>query len=430
MAEVVAVVNKSEHVEEQSITRSYKLSSGLFFNADHGFLEAIVRGLRSGFLKSSEYRQICQCTTFDDVKLALGDTDYSGVLGNINQKLTKEKIMERCTEHFVSQFKFIRKQAVGSLSTFMDFISYEHLIDNISFLISSLIQRQGNADEDYVPDEIDTAEMLAKCNPLGYHPQLKTILAVFENSMDSSGDGLMDLYRTVLVDMPVAKYFGTYFKSQNSLDAKGGQSELSRIYTEGEFEVITNNVKKLWLEDFYQFCKKLGGDTAIMMSEFLEFEADYRSIEMTMNSFGTALNDSNERDAERKGLFPNIGKLYPRTTEKKWQDINDVNRLGDNLVNFFPYEMLWNKAQEDGKSSDDVVANMSDLLKEYEIKFCRLAFDDQSHFSCFYGWAKLKQAELRNLRYILSCIGQRQTDPKILNKWIPAFPPLGQSAFA
>ncbi len=52
------------------------------FNAEYGYLEAVLRGFRSGFLKDSEYRQICQCENLEDVKLALGDTDYLNVLQN------------------------------------------------------------------------------------------------------------------------------------------------------------------------------------------------------------------------------------------------------------------------------------------------------------------------------------------------------------
>ncbi len=39
------------------------------FNAEHGYLEAMVRGFRSGFLREYEYRQLTQCDVLEDVKV-------------------------------------------------------------------------------------------------------------------------------------------------------------------------------------------------------------------------------------------------------------------------------------------------------------------------------------------------------------------------
>ncbi len=50
------------------------------FNAEHGYLEALVRGFRTGFLREYEYRQLTQCDVLDDVKVTLGDTDYNTTL--------------------------------------------------------------------------------------------------------------------------------------------------------------------------------------------------------------------------------------------------------------------------------------------------------------------------------------------------------------
>ena len=52
--------------------------------------------------------------------------------------------------------------------------------------------------------------------------------------------------------------------------------ELQRVFNEREISVITNTIKKLWLEDFYRFCMGLGGETALVMGPLLSFEADRR----------------------------------------------------------------------------------------------------------------------------------------------------------
>ena len=35
------------------------------FNIQHGFVEAIIRGLRSGFLKDETYHHLTQCDTLE-----------------------------------------------------------------------------------------------------------------------------------------------------------------------------------------------------------------------------------------------------------------------------------------------------------------------------------------------------------------------------
>ena len=41
------------------------------FNMQHGFTEALVRGMRSGFLKDQDYHHLTQCETLEDVKMNL-----------------------------------------------------------------------------------------------------------------------------------------------------------------------------------------------------------------------------------------------------------------------------------------------------------------------------------------------------------------------
>jgi len=364
------------------------------FNVEHGFLEAIVRGYRSGLLQEFEYRQLCQCDNLDDVKLALGDTDYCNVLQNVN-KLTPDVILDRCTDKFIAEFEYLRTCAMGPLRTFLDFITYEHLIQNISYVITSLIKGA------------DAETLLAKCHPLGRSPHLKAIMT-FENF--ENADGLVELYRTVLVDTPVARYFEKYFNSEIK-DYTQPSRDIQRVYNEVEIDIITNMIQKHWLEDFYNFTQQYcGGTTGEIMRDLLEFEADRRAISITINSFGTNLNEPYKRDAERKSLYCNFGKLYPEATMDKFSKVGDMNQLAGELERYKTYHNLWRKSQEGGRS-------FNDLMYQEEVRLNLLAFEQQSHFACFYGWVALKKQELRNLKWILACINQRR-DAKDLNRWI------------
>jgi len=52
------------------------------FNIKDGYLEAIVRGYKSGLLAAADYNNLCQCESLDDIKLNLTGTDYGGFLQN------------------------------------------------------------------------------------------------------------------------------------------------------------------------------------------------------------------------------------------------------------------------------------------------------------------------------------------------------------
>ena len=69
------------------------------FNIQHGFAEALLRGMRSSFMKDSDYHHLTQCETLDDVRLNLSETDYSEALADSNtmtpnslQKVAVEKV--------------------------------------------------------------------------------------------------------------------------------------------------------------------------------------------------------------------------------------------------------------------------------------------------------------------------------------------------
>lgn len=69
------------------------------FNIQHGFPEALVRGMRSSFLGDSDYHHLTQCETLDDIRLNLTETDYSECIADSNsitpntlQKAAVEKV--------------------------------------------------------------------------------------------------------------------------------------------------------------------------------------------------------------------------------------------------------------------------------------------------------------------------------------------------
>jgi len=103
---------------------------------------------------------------------------------------------------------------------------------------------------------------------------------------------MRELYRLVLVDSPLASYFSMNLTSDD--------------LNEMNVEIMRNTLYKSYLEDFYQFCQSLGGATAEVLGDMLCFEADRRSINITLNSIGTDLTFD-----DRRSLYPSFGLLYP-----------------------------------------------------------------------------------------------------------------------
>lgn len=126
------------------------------------------------------------------------------------------------------------------------------MIDNIMLLITgTLHQRQ-------------ISELRSKFHPFGRFEEL-------ESSNIASTPA--DLYNAILVDTPLGKWqylqlinftmscdVAPYFKECVS------EQDLDEIH----IEIIRNTLFKTYLEDFYKFCKQLGGTTAEVMGTILE----------------------------------------------------------------------------------------------------------------------------------------------------------------
>lgn len=342
------------------------------FQASHGYLDALLRGFRSGLLSAGDYANLSQAEVVDDLKVHLMNSDYNTVLQDVPSPLVTTSIAEACTMKLVENFKHIRAQAVEPLATFMDFLSYSYMIDNIVLIVSETLRERARG-----PAEGEARHnIIEKCHPLGLFEGMASLCVAQTPA---------ELYHLVLVNTPIAKYM-LQALSMEDLD-------------EMHVEFIRNLLYKEYLKDFYRYCtEEIGGETGEVMGEILRFEADRRAINITVNSWHTELSKD-----ERQKLYPTFGELWPEGTQKLMaaDDMDGVSAAIDYVES---YRDVLRDLQENPNKS------LEEAFMDYDVQLCKLAFERHFQFGAIYAFFRLQEQEIRNIIWIADCIAQKKRD--------------------
>lgn len=298
-----------------------------------------------------------------DVKLQLSPA-YGDFLNSLPPNPSTSALAAKTTDKLVAEFRYLQANATGSLSKFMEYLTYGYMIDNVALLITGTLH------------ERDTRELLERCHPLGWFETMP-VLCVATN--------IEELYNSVLIETPLAPYF------------KGSLSH--QDLDELNIEIIRNTLYKNYLEDFHQWinsCSDIAGTpTSDVMSEVLEFEADRRSINISLNSFGTELSK-----ADRKKLYPAFGKLYPEGTLmlSRADDVEGVRIAVESVAD---YKMFFDQTGLSGGGGGGVgnmaggvggeTRSLEDLFYQKEMEISKLAFTHQFTHAIVYAWVKLRE---------------------------------------
>jgi len=185
-------------------------------------------------------------------------------------------------------------------------------------------------------------------------------------------------------------------------------------------EIIRNTLYKAYLEDFYQYCASIGGPTAVAMQRILAFEADRRTINITINSFHSELPKE-----QRAKLFPTVGNLYPagNNTLARADEIDQVRQVCDMVGEYRSFfEGGSNVTNGGGSGLDDDLSVASRLEERFfttEVHYNKISFLSQFQYGVFYSYIKLKEQEIRNITWIAECIAQDANDR--MHDYVPIF---------
>ena len=324
------------------------------------------------------------------------ETDYGSAIAS-DANITPNILEARALAKLVSEFNYLRAQASEPLGAFLDYITYEYMIENIMLLLRGTLSGR------------NVNELMQQCHPLGmFKASTMRNIPTFE----ATPRGYAELYETVLVDTPVGPYFQKYLDESQKMF--GSAQDMRNVLEEVQIEILKHSLMKLYLEDFYDFCSKLGGESAEVMCALLRARADRAAINITLNSFGTPLTDAILRETQRKRLYPSIGEMYPAGTELLVR-VDDDQKLTEALRTYSEYHSIFEKFSS--LSPDEY--SIDDEFYKKEVKLYELAYESQMHFGVFYAYVKLKEQEIRNLVWITECILQRRKDQ--INNFIPVF---------
>jgi V-type H+-transporting ATPase subunit d len=365
------------------------MSEMLFWNVNEGYTEALVRTMKKSFLEEEDYMALKNSTNMNDFKTALEATDYEEIIQAEPSPISSARLQTLLKQKLADDIQYFQSQASSPLYEFIDLMRHGYMIEDTIYIIEG------------IKSKADFDSLLKRADPLGEFPGMRTIKA-------AESENYANVYQTVLIDLPVGKYFHKFLEDILVGADKKDINAIESIMKDYTHEKTKNYLKKIWLTELYKFCTtELDGPSREIMEDLLKFESDCMTIQIIYNSLGNKeLTDAKGREAERKKYIHLLGRLYPgRDTELTSAD--SLEKLKEAVRPYDQYKKMLEHVPEPGKDEEfqSGAKSLYDYMFEEQAKMYALAFEQQFHCAVFYAYLKLKEQEIRNIGYMADLVG-------------------------
>jgi vacuolar-type H+-ATPase subunit C/Vma6 len=108
------------------------------FGIDDGYVEAICRSLRKGFIRDETYLQLKACSNLQEFRLVLEDTDYAKYIEAEGNPIEIVALKNRCKEKLMTEIQHMLGQSTQPLTGFLERMLHGYQIESVVGMIEGI----------------------------------------------------------------------------------------------------------------------------------------------------------------------------------------------------------------------------------------------------------------------------------------------------